>query len=88
MRLDEAGPDQGKSRGKLRWIVAIVSDEADSFTADERDTHIYRIRFSRVRAKTTNIREAANEIDEELRDIQNNVEDSVGPVLVTVFPRL
>ncbi|WP_049931203.1 hypothetical protein [Halosimplex carlsbadense] len=37
-------------------------------------------RFSRVRTKTTNIREAANEIDEELRSIQNDVEDRVGKV--------
>lgn len=37
-------------------------------------------RFRRVRTKTTNIREAANEIDEELRGIQNDVEDRVGAV--------
>ncbi len=36
--------------------------------------------FSRIRTKTTNIREAANEIDEELRDIQNEVENRVSQV--------
>ena len=42
---DETDPDHQAYHGKHGRVVAIVSDNADTLTADERDAQLYRVTF-------------------------------------------
>ena len=43
---DETDPDHDSYHGKHGRIVEILEDEAGTLTGDERDSTIYRVRFS------------------------------------------
>jgi len=43
---DESDPDHDSYHGKHGRIVEILEDEAGTLTGDERDSTIYRVRFS------------------------------------------
>jgi hypothetical protein len=43
---DEADPDHQAYHGEHGQVVAVLSDDADSLTADERDAHLYRVAFA------------------------------------------
>lgn len=42
---DETDPDHQKYHGRHGEVVVVLSDDADSVTAEERDSQIYRIAF-------------------------------------------
>jgi ribosomal protein L21E len=42
---DETDPDHQKYHGKHGEVVAVLSADADSVTAEERDSQIYQIAF-------------------------------------------
>ena len=42
---DKADPDHQVYHGEHGQIVAILSDDADSVTVDERDARLYRVAF-------------------------------------------
>lgn len=42
---DETDPDHQEYHGEHGRVVAVLSDDADSLTADERDAQLYRIKF-------------------------------------------
>jgi len=42
---DETDPDHQEYHGENGRVVAVLSDDADLLTADERDAHIYRVAF-------------------------------------------
>jgi ribosomal protein L21E len=42
---DETDPDHQEYHGEQGRVVAVLSDDADSVTADERDAQLYRITF-------------------------------------------
>jgi ribosomal protein L21E len=42
---DETDPDHQEYHGEQGRVVAVLSDDADLVTADERDAQIYRITF-------------------------------------------
>ena len=65
---DETDPDHQEYHGKHGRIVAVLSDDADSLTADERDAQLYRVKFdSRVTA------------DFRWRDLRPPIDDSSKP---------
>ena len=69
---------------RTRAIQSFVDTET-AFDPEVLQTEIHEVeetirRFSRLRKKTTNIRNSANEIDEELRAIQNDVTTRLGNV--------
>ena len=43
---DETDPDHDRYHGEHGRIVEILNDEAGTLTGDERDSTIYRVRFS------------------------------------------
>jgi len=42
---DETDPDHEEYHGEHGRVVAVLSDDADSLTADERDGQLYRVAF-------------------------------------------
>jgi hypothetical protein len=42
---DETDPDHQEYHGEHGRIVAVLSDDVDSLTADERDAQLYRVAF-------------------------------------------
>jgi hypothetical protein len=42
---DETDPDHQAYHGEHGRIVAVLSDDVDSLTADERDAQLYRVAF-------------------------------------------
>ncbi len=42
---DETDPDHQAYHGKHGEVVGVLSDDADSLTAEERDAHLYRVTF-------------------------------------------
>ena len=42
---DETDPDHQEFHGEHGQVVAVLSDDADSVTADERDAQLYRVVF-------------------------------------------
>ncbi len=42
---DETDPDHQEYHGEQGRVVTVLSDDADSVTADERDAQLYRITF-------------------------------------------
>jgi ribosomal protein L21E len=42
---DETDPDHQEYHGEHGQVVAVLSDDADSVTADERDAQLYRVAF-------------------------------------------
>jgi hypothetical protein len=42
---DERDPDHQEYHGEHARVVAVLSDDADSVTTDERDAQLYRIAF-------------------------------------------
>jgi ribosomal protein L21E len=42
---DETDPDHQEYHGKHGEVVAVLSDDADSLTAEERDAQLYRVAF-------------------------------------------
>jgi len=42
---DETDPDHQEYHGKHGRIVAVLCDDVDSLTADERDAQLYRVEF-------------------------------------------
>jgi ribosomal protein L21E len=42
---DETDPDHQVYHGEHGRVVAVLSDDADSVTADERDAQLYRVAF-------------------------------------------
>lgn len=51
---DETDPDHQVYHGEHGRAVSVLSDDADSLTADEPDSQIYRVAFASV--ETTNFR--------------------------------
>ena len=43
--LDETDPDHQVYHGEHGRVVVLLGDDADSFTADERDARLYRVEF-------------------------------------------
>lgn len=42
---DEMDSDYQEYHGEHGWIVAVLSDNTDSLTTDERDAQLYRVAF-------------------------------------------
>ena len=42
---DKADPDHQEYHGEHGQIVAVLSDDVDTLTADERDAQLYRVEF-------------------------------------------
>ena len=62
---DETDPDHQAYHGKHGHVVAVLSDDADSFTADERDAQLYRVAF-----------DSAETADFRWRDLRPPLDDS------------
>ncbi|AEN07445.1 hypothetical protein Halar_0180 (plasmid) [halophilic archaeon DL31] len=62
---DETGPDHQKYHGKYGEVVAVLSDDADSVTAEERGSQIYRIAF-----------DSGETADFRWRDLRSPLDDS------------
>ncbi|ADQ66898.1 hypothetical protein GL213_06570 [Halogeometricum borinquense] len=62
---DETDPDHQVYHGEHGRVVSVLSDDADSLTADERDGQIYRVAF-----------DSGEEVDFRWRDLRPPIEDS------------
>jgi len=62
---DEADPDHQEYHGEHGRIIAVLSDDADSLTADERDAQLYRVTF-----------DSGETADFRWRDLRSPIDDS------------
>jgi|AntDeeMinimDraft_4_1070355.scaffolds.fasta_scaffold00855_7 hypothetical protein len=69
-----------RTRAVQSYVDAGSALDPESIQTDVGEIEDAVGQFSRIRTKTTTIRETANEIDEELRDIQNEVDTRVDKV--------
>jgi ribosomal protein L21E len=62
---DETDPDHHEYHGKHGQIVAVLTDDVDSVTADKRDAQLYRVSF-----------DSGQTADFRYRDLRPPIDDS------------